>query len=125
MAKRNMAELGIATRWKPGQSGNPQGINQYSPGVMLRQSAREMFGPDLEKARDVLVELAQDKEVPPHVRLAAAALIVERACGKPRLEADADPQSTDDDSEWKSDEELEALEGYKGNGGHNGNGTDH
>ena len=71
------AMAGEDTRWKPGQSGNPDG----RPAIMkeVRQACQDM---SLDGCK-VLNEIMHDKEQPGSVRVAAVREVYDRAFGRP------------------------------------------
>lgn len=82
------ASSGGATRWAPGQSGNPSGkpkrmIEIEIDGEKVLISFADACRNHAKEALDVTLEIMRDKTVAPAVRLDAAKDIKDRAFGRP------------------------------------------
>ena len=64
-------------KWKPGQSGNPKGLE---PGV---GHVRELARQHTEEAVEKLVEIMRDENAPPSAQGAAANALLDRGWGRP------------------------------------------
>ncbi len=72
-------------KWKPGQSGNPKGME---PGVgHVRELARQHTEESIEK----LVEIMRDENAPPSAQGAAANSLLDRGWGRPDQSVSIDP----------------------------------
>lgn len=84
-ARNYFAELGAATRWKKGQSGNPSGKTKEPSGLtdMLRYRLGKAGARAL---ADTLIDLArnEDSKFPARVQLDAITYIYDRLEGRPR-----------------------------------------
>jgi hypothetical protein len=69
--------LGAATRWKPGQSGNPKG----RPKGIAKQ-ARDLINDEPERLLTILLDVAEDPKAKPPERIAAINAYLDRAYGK-------------------------------------------
>lgn len=76
-ANRAASGKGGATRFKPGQSGNPDGRPKLPPELKAR--ARELSPHALE----VLAQIMDDEDAAETARIKAAELIINRAYGTP------------------------------------------
>lgn len=79
--------VGVATRWKPGQSGNPGGVTNRALAEATRRLARE-HAPD---AMQRVIDLMRSPD--DRVALAAANSVLDRALGKP-THSEWTPQDT-------------------------------
>lgn len=61
-------------QWKPGQTGNPKGINRYTRKEKAAQAVEEY----LDEAVQVLVQCAKDPTAPHAARIQAAQALMDR-----------------------------------------------
>ena len=79
-ASTQFVEAGEPYRFKPGQSGNPNGRPRKI------EKATDQAVDALEKAMGAAVELIDNED--PRIALAAAQLVIDRAMGKPKQSVD-------------------------------------
>jgi hypothetical protein len=92
-----------ATRFKPGQSGNPGGRAKQTPGLLALARAETV------EAFNTIVAIMKDKGAPKQARLLAANLVLERGHGKAVSMVDMHIEDHRDDIRQFSDDELQAL----------------